>query len=1121
MIRGSVRAVTVASFVLLAVSAPASQAQTAAPPPEVPSIVDQVADKVVKAEDQGATDVSGQGNAIVDVTPGGRLRLLLHSHEPATLDQRAQLAGLGASVISALQPGGFVPDTGITRVLVPAERVDAVANFGWVLAITPAEDPAVNTGAVNSQGVAFHNADDVQAVGIDGTGVTVGVVSDGAVTRQDAINSGDLPNNVTVLDAGTNDEGTAMMEIIHDMAPGAGLMFDGGFDSLPNSLNNLVTNGADVIAHDLAFDAEPAFQRGITAATPDNIAAAGVPVHVAAGNLGQNHTARVAANGTGGGPDGRTFNAVPTGCPYSPTNAVAIAPNGDTTFDLTLGADANNNGTSFTLQWSEPRAIFPTVGAGGFTNLDLFIMDAGLTRCIGQSSTSQANGVGDTIERVVTAGNLTGTTAKIVVNVRGTSSAVAAPTLDLRWRRAASNQDVTTQEGSLDPEVNFTGQAYSVAAINQGGPIETFTGGGPVQIRTTTQCPNGGTGTCTGVAGPAASTFASPAFGAADGVSVTGAGTFGTTFFGTSAASPHSAACDALVRDAINSPNASVATTRARLVNTAVDELPAGVDNITGAGRLDCAASIPQKLSIGNATVTEGNSGTVDANFTVTLANPPSTDVTVDYATAGGTATSGSDFQSTSGTLTFSGGQTSKTITVKVNGDLVDEVTSESFSVNLTNPRNALVTDGSGAGTINDDDEAKLTIDDVTVIEGDSGDVNATFTVSSSNPADRTILVDYATSDDTAKQPSDYAAKSGTLTFSPFDQSETITVPVHGDIVDELNERFFVDLSNPGVASILDGHGVGSITDDDEAKLSIDDVTVTEGNTGTVAATFTVSSSNPADRVITVDFATADDTAKQPGDYDKTTGTLTYQPFDQVETLTVPVRGDVEDELEERYFVNLSNSVVAIITDAQGIGTIVDNDRNGTFTCRASGLRAADLSEPAVANAPNSPCKAAATSTNGTLNVFQATTAQTPVDLTASPPAAGDNSRAHAEAANLTLRVGLNIIRLSSLTADARAECTGIGSPLGPPKLTGSSRVTALSVNGEPVVVTTASVTLPLLFATLRVNQKIVGPREITQRALVVDPAVGNDIVVAEARAGWKGTSAHPDGTPDGHPCVV
>lgn len=412
----------------------------------------------------------------------------------------------------------------------------------------------------------------------------------------------------------------------------------------------------------------------------------------------------------------------------------------------------------------------------------------------------------------------------------------------------------------------------------------------------------------------------------------------------------------------------------------------------------------------------------------------------------------------------------------------------------------------------------RLSIDDVTVTEGDSGTRDANFTVSLSSPPPGTVTVDYATQGGG----SDIQATSGTLTFTGGQTSKTITVKVNGDIVDELDETFEVKLSNASSALIDDDTGRGTIRDDDEAKLSIDDVTVTEGNTGTVNATFTVSSTNPADRDIKADYTTVDDTATQPADYVKTSGTLVIGPLDQTGKITVPVKGDTIDEIDqERYFVDLSNPVVASITDNRGIGTIVDDDRNGRFTCRATGARVGGLTESPVANPANDPCVAGSERlTNPTLgsfvaaDVLHATSAQTPADLTSALPAAGDNGRSHAEATQLTLRVGFNVIVLSSLTSDARAQC-GAGS--GKPTLTGSSRVALLSVNGRPVLETTASANLPLIAAVLRLNQTVTTATGVTQRALVIEPLIGPDIVIGEARAGWVGTPVHPNG----HPCAV
>jgi uncharacterized repeat protein (TIGR01451 family) len=226
-------------------------------------------------------------------------------------------------------------------------------------------------------------------------------------------------------------------------------------------------------------------------------------------------------------------------------------------------------------------------------------------------------------------------------------------------------------------------------------------------------------------------------------------------------------------------------------------------------------------ISIGDASVTEGNSGTTPATFTVSLSAASPQTITVHYATSDDTATQPSDYAATSGTLTFNPGDTSKTVTVNVNGDTTVEP-SEAFHLDLTTPSNATIADALGIGTITNDDVVTppatptLAIGDATVNpEGNSGTKNADFTVSLSSAAISTITVQYTSSDDTANAPGDYTATAGTLTFSPGDTSKAISVPVVGDTVPEPNETFSVDLSAPSGATISDGHGIGTIVDDD------------------------------------------------------------------------------------------------------------------------------------------------------------------------------------------------------------------------------------------------------------------------------------------------------------------
>src|SRR5581483_8422445 len=199
-------------------------------------------------------------------------------------------------------------------------------------------------------------------------------------------------------------------------------------------------------------------------------------------------------------------------------------------------------------------------------------------------------------------------------------------------------------------------------------------------------------------------------------------------------------------------------------------------------------------LSIAGATVTEGNAGTVTATFPVTLSAPSSTPVTVDYTTVDGSATAPADYDATSGALTFAPGQITKQISVLVEGDTAIEG-NETFTVNLSSPANATLSGtGVAIGTITDDDQPAVSIGNVTANEGNSGTTSFTFAVTLSAPSANTVTVDYATFDGSATAPGDYAATSGTLTFSPGQTAKQIVVAVTGDTTVETSETFTVNL---------------------------------------------------------------------------------------------------------------------------------------------------------------------------------------------------------------------------------------------------------------------------------------------------------------------------------------
>jgi hypothetical protein len=221
-------------------------------------------------------------------------------------------------------------------------------------------------------------------------------------------------------------------------------------------------------------------------------------------------------------------------------------------------------------------------------------------------------------------------------------------------------------------------------------------------------------------------------------------------------------------------------------------------------------------ISVKDATITEGNTGTTSASFTVTLSAASSQTVTVQYDTTDGSASAGSDYRTASGTLTLAPGQTSQTITVAVIGDRVPEP-NETFFVNLSGATNATIADGQGVGTISDD-EPRISISDVSKKEGNGKKTTLfVFTVTLSVAYDQPVIMSYSTVDGTAKTSGkDYIAKTGTITFNPGETTKTITIEVICDKTKESNETFYLDLfDNSSNSLFTKNRGIGTIWNDD------------------------------------------------------------------------------------------------------------------------------------------------------------------------------------------------------------------------------------------------------------------------------------------------------------------
>ena len=434
-------------------------------------------------------------------------------------------------------------------------------------------------GSVTAQSDITHRAAVFRGLtGFNGAGVKVGVLSDGVQHLADAQFSGDL-GAVTVLpgQTGSGDEGTAMLEIIHDLAPGAQLYFATAFTSITSFAANikaLRTAGCDIIVDDVGYYVESPFQdgqapavvsqynSGIVAQAVKDVAAAGAMYFSAAANSG-NFDA-----GTSGTWEG-DFN--PGAATASPVTTAG-------TLHRFTGLQDYDSLTSSSgliyLFWSDP------LGGSG-NDYDLFRLNSTGT-AVSTSSTNIQDGNDDPVEAV--AG---GSTGERIVIVKKSTAAVRALHLDTN-RGSLSVATAGSTHGHATTSSLFS---FAVAATPAVGPfpnpfgpsnvVETFSSDGPRKLfYQENSAPitagnllfgtNGGT------------TLTKPDFTAADGVFVTGAGAFPGQFYGTSAAAPNAAAIMALIKS--QNPGFTQTQLRNALLATAIDIQAPGYDRNSGAG---------------------------------------------------------------------------------------------------------------------------------------------------------------------------------------------------------------------------------------------------------------------------------------------------------------------------------------------------------------------------------------------------------------------------------------------------------------------------------------------------------------------------------------------------------
>lgn len=335
----------------------------------------------------------------------------------------------------------------------------------------------------------------------------------------------------------------------------------------------------------------------------------------------------------------------------------------------------------------------------------------------------------------------------------------------------------------------------------------------------------------------------------------------------------------------------------------------------------------------------DGGTATISVNRT----GGSSGEARIDYATSNGTATAGAgaDYITTSGTLIFANGVTTRTFTVAVNDDTLDEP-DETVNLTLSNPQGTggLGSPSTAVLTITDNDPApSISINDVTLNEGNSGTTSFTFNVSLSAASDQIVMVNYQTADGTATVAgSDYQAVPSTLlTFAPGETTKTITVIVNGDATAEPSENFFVNLSGATNATIADNQGLGTILSDDTPVMQFSAANYTVAEDG-LRVFITVNRVGDISQPARMDYATDDLSLLTPCstvtgnasprcDFATSVGTVRFAAGETSKTFGIPIVNDVYVEGDEVFHLTLSNPVGGDPgTPTTATITITDND---------------------------------------------------------------------------------------------------------------------------------------------------------------------------------------------------
>lgn len=524
----------------------------------------------------GANDLVVQARTEVALDTSGNVRILVNAE---SVDAAAQaITALGGVVTHASQRAKLID------AVMPLSAVDALAESAAVRNIQSGGGATTNVGALNTQGYISHKANTVvNSLGINGNGVTVGVLSDSANNLPTLIASGDLGPQSAILPgkagpANGSNEGGAMMEIVQDMAPGAKVLFATAFDGVASFADNiraLAAAGASVIVDDVSYFNEGVFQDGPIAQAVNDVTAAGVLYFSSAGNSGN------VTSGTAGVWEG-DFNP----------GAVVASPDSYTLHRFPNGLDYNvltAASSRITLKWSDRLG-------NSANDYDLWVTNAAGNSILCYGGAGQT-GVQDPYE--ICSGNLPAGSRVYIGNYLGTAAPRALHLNTNRGRLQTFTSGVVYGHNAAANTVSTAAVFWNAAKTGTkpfvGGaanPTESFSSDGPRRMfynADGTQITPGnllfGTGGGT--------VLAKPDIAAADGVSTKTPGFL--PFYGTSAAAPHAAGIAALVKAA------RPGYTRVQILNamrqTALDIRAPGVDRDSGVGIVRALEAVQWALS--------------------------------------------------------------------------------------------------------------------------------------------------------------------------------------------------------------------------------------------------------------------------------------------------------------------------------------------------------------------------------------------------------------------------------------------------------------------------------------------------------------------------------------------